>query len=169
MKITKRGFTLIELLVVVLIIGILAAVAVPQYQKAVAKSRATTILPLLASIVQAQRMHYLAQGEYPTNAHNLDISPSCIEIVNTAGQYWSCGKDFLVDIYSNRVIASYCPAHNTSFNDCVPYREFSLGFYAESLPSCWETNNSEKGKIVCRSIGKPVPCGSDNSRTCYAL
>ena len=72
----NRAFTLIELLVVVLIIGILAAVAVPQYQKAVEKTKATNLLALLKPIAQAVRVYELNNNTFPASLDELDISLS---------------------------------------------------------------------------------------------
>lgn len=69
----KQAFTLIELLVVVLIIGILASVALPQYTKAVEKSRATEALQLVKTIDQAVNAYHLANGTYPSSFDELSI------------------------------------------------------------------------------------------------
>lgn len=71
----KKGFTLIELLVVVLIIGILAAIAVPQYQLAVDKAEFTSYTPAAKALMNAQRTYYLANGQYTTDWDALDIEP----------------------------------------------------------------------------------------------
>ncbi|WP_428074536.1 type IV pilin protein [Candidatus Avelusimicrobium luingense] len=67
------GFTLIELLVVVLIIGILAGVALPQYQKAVAKSRAAQLYTAVSAVATAAHSYEMANGEWPDNFEVLDV------------------------------------------------------------------------------------------------
>ena len=69
----NKGFTLIELLVVVLIIGILSAVALPQYDKAVMKSRMSAAIPIAKSIKENLTMFHLSNGRYPTSSEFADI------------------------------------------------------------------------------------------------
>ncbi len=72
-KKNKLGFTLIELLVVVLIIGILAAVALPQYRKVIAKSKSAQLKILVSSIVKSVQEYYLVNNTYPTSFDEIDV------------------------------------------------------------------------------------------------
>ena len=73
MKTNKKGFTLIELLVVVLIVGILAAVALPQYRKVIEKSKISQIYELLSSINKAQQLYFINNNAYAQDLDLLDI------------------------------------------------------------------------------------------------
>ena len=92
----SKAFTLIELLVVVLIIGILAAVAVPQYQKAVEKSRISTALPVMDSLKKSMDIYLLENG-YPATETNMlsdNTSPSLVLEVHKSLNYeWGLYRD----------------------------------------------------------------------------
>ena len=103
-NIYNKGFTLIELLVVVLIIGILASIALPQYERAVAKSRAAGFMVSLKPLLQAANVCFLATGDVCDYA-DMDIEvPECQPLPGFDNcSYFPGGREAArVDFYSRQ-------------------------------------------------------------------
>ena len=148
--VVSRGFTLIELLVVVLIIGILASVALPQYTKAVAKSRYSQLITAGKSLKDAMEVYYMANGNYPQYWGDLDIEfKGCT--ADTSARYMLWCDNFAVDMFkSNDVNLNLFDTHGLP-NNGKNMPSTDLYDKASAYYVVWLDNSPYPGKTECQS------------------
>ena len=126
----KKGFTLIELLVVVLIIGILASVALPQYFKVVEKSRSAEGISQCAAILSSQKREFMRNGAYTGTLSNLDIAVGTPKFFTVGTTATSC--------FATRNAVQKPPASLSGYQITLTYPAdgAGVGFWGCSLADC---------------------------------
>ena len=169
----KLGFTLIEMLVVVLIIGILAGIALPQYQMAVTKAKVASILPLMRRWKDALAEYKLQHGDYEVDdISNLGLSwPS--------DWFWNIDSSCENERYcrNNYWYECYINAERTGNIYCVHAiddGEFAIYMYQPDDPNYENLRNKitcyadgDEAHKICKALGGKLAEGEDSEYILY--
>ena len=141
------GFTLIELLVVVLIIGILAAMALPNYQRATELSRVGAALAFSRAVRDSIDRYYMAHGRFPATPEVLDIGAT------KCPKYFGCDYNYLstdgkLALHRSRGPFSYTIVVRSAVSPYLPNTLY-----------CAATTDNPKGIEFCQQWGEAVPGG----------
>lgn len=153
----NRGFTLIEILVAVLIIGVLAAIAVPIYNTAVDKAFFTDLNATAKNLSKAQEVFYLGKGHYTENLPELDINlyDENLQKINTS--------------IGNQEQYSYVKTSRAELkNNCIHYLKNSKNFPGEI--HCEALKDDDRATRLCTSLGgKRIPGSLTENYNTYVL
>lgn len=150
MKGNKKAFTLIELLVVVLIIGILAAIALPQYEKAVLKAKLTRIDIFMNALCTSIDTYILANG-IPSSGISLDMSQLDVGIPFDS---YNPGEHSYYNKYGQWKLSISSASSYIYFFGRNSMAQINIGIDRPHSSKKWRLNNvpSElsKRKVVCQ-------------------
>ena len=154
MKRNKKAFTLIELLVVVLIIGILSAVALPQYEKAVHKARFSEVPIRLRNMTQAFALYVLENGDLPRVAGHFDLSIVSPDI--TGGLEYAGAATYGSNYKSKHVIYTLPNCYDEDSPECGMGADYTIsGSNTVSiLAEGWNRSAGDWASKRCYYIGK---------------
>jgi len=143
----KHGFTLLELLVVVLIIGILAAIALPQYKMATGKTKLSELKTITRTLNEAASIYFLTHGAYTDKLNNLDVQIPQGDIscaVYLSDNNVSCSRNifgvtiaYYVKKQSNKPVFCYVIGSSSQKH---PANILCAQDTNSTNPTCWESN-----------------------------